>query len=305
MHALFWNGRIEKDEEAPLPIQIFAQLFNHGMTIQKNIQRTIYGEVLDFSKDDDDKEKDKEKEELSPYYTTHNEYENTIESPYYTSFGDKHDNQPHFDIYAYELGGHKKKRKKHGYNNHHYDHHQQQHQHHNEDQSYSYVHEPYHYVFQNDITRNQDEFSPRQGLLGAMPQQGFQNFGQFGQGPPSLPTANDDLDIFQDIPTDDGNFQTVQAPQQPQPQADEKVIDTIEEVSFNKLFNFFANPEPSFRNLIMNTGFVSRKTISNSWCLYLTASLPFLDLVPAGAVDDPNLLLDWHSSTHPANFPIG
>ena len=39
--------------------------------------------------------------------------------------------------------------------------------------------------------------------------------------------------------------------------AQEKVIDTLDEVSLNGLFNFFANPEPSFRNLVMNTGFVS------------------------------------------------
>jgi len=41
-----------------------------------------------------------------------------------------------------------------------------------------------------------------------------------------------------------------------QEEAESKWIeDSLDEISWNGLFNFFANPEPSFRNIIMNTGF--------------------------------------------------
>ena len=38
---------------------------------------------------------------------------------------------------------------------------------------------------------------------------------------------------------------------------DKLLVDSLDEISLAGIFNFFANPEPSFRNLIMNTGFVS------------------------------------------------
>ena len=41
--------------------------------------------------------------------------------------------------------------------------------------------------------------------------------------------------------------------------AQDKILnpESIAEIDRNAIFNFFADPNPSFRNLIMNTGFVS------------------------------------------------
>ncbi len=47
MHALFWDGRISRDADAPVVIQIFARLFNWGMNVQRNIQRNIFGRTYE------------------------------------------------------------------------------------------------------------------------------------------------------------------------------------------------------------------------------------------------------------------
>ena len=40
-------------------------------------------------------------------------------------------------------------------------------------------------------------------------------------------------------------------------EAEEKLLaDSLDEISLVGLFNFYADPNPSFRNIIMNTGFV-------------------------------------------------
>ena len=41
------------------------------------------------------------------------------------------------------------------------------------------------------------------------------------------------------------------------PAEDRLIAESVQELSGNAIFNFFADPNPSFRNLIMNTGFVS------------------------------------------------
>ena len=50
---------------------------------------------------------------------------------------------------------------------------------------------------------------------------------------------------------------TFQPHQKPDKIEDRLLLDSLDEISYNGLFNFFSDPNPSFRNLIMNTGFVS------------------------------------------------
>ncbi len=52
MHTLFWDGRIQRDADAPLPIQIFAKIFNAGMDVQRSIlARTGLIDNEDFAAD--------------------------------------------------------------------------------------------------------------------------------------------------------------------------------------------------------------------------------------------------------------
>ena len=60
----------------------------------------------------------------------------------------------------------------------------------------------------------------------------------------------------------DDPFQTKWTDETAQDPAQDRLnFDSLDEISYNGLFNFFADPNPSFRNLIMNTGFVTFQLI--------------------------------------------
>ncbi len=161
MHALFWDGRISRDSEAPVAIQIFSRLFNAGMDVQRNVQESLFGR------------------------------ESVVEHP--PQFNYDRQEGHHEDAYG---------------------------------TAFQQPEEKFNEVYYDADVVSEFDFKKKQGF--------------------SIPN----LDLG-------GGGDLSGLP----PENSERVIDTLDEVSFNGLFNFFANPEPSFRNLIMNTGFVSTTTL--------------------------------------------
>jgi len=47
MHKLFWKGKIERDEDAPWPVQVLAGWYDQGATIRRNIRHRIFGEGVE------------------------------------------------------------------------------------------------------------------------------------------------------------------------------------------------------------------------------------------------------------------
>lgn len=88
---------------------------------------------------------------------------------------------------------------------------------------------------------------------------GFINLGKsgtnsvFGRKDGEFPEDGDFYEEDDEFQTKFGNYQD--------PAEDKLITQSFSQISANAIFNFFADPNPSFRNLIMNSGFVSWFTL--------------------------------------------
>ncbi len=233
MNALFWDGRIERDSEAPVVIQLFSKLFNAGMDVQRNIQKNIFGRTTE--------EINNELYGNAQGVVTQSPSA-AVKDPYFP-YG-RLDVDPYGDA---ALGHHPEQ-----FNEIYYD---------------------------ADVVDNPYDFKKKQGfpIPGIGGVGGIPGIGGGIPGVGGLPGL--------------GGIQNVGDVVPPPPGAD-RVLDHADEVSFNGLFNFFANPDPSFRNLIMNTGFVSSKVQdARNYCMVHMTSPSFPDLLPTDPLDAADLLL--------------